>query len=434
MTVPPDRDRAPILAASLRDDLAYRDELTGLYNRRVLDHLERHHWPELTAQGAPLSLVLVDLDLFKEVNDTYGHLAGDRILRATADALRDSFRRRDIAVRYGGDEFLVILPGAGEIEAQTLAERAREALSSQHHTADEAGGTTIDIPVSFSLGRATHPADGVDLSELMATADERLYAEKEKRRPHRTKYGRALTIGLFGLLLLILGSSWWSRSEPAPTPVVEATEDPTVNDGATAHLERQIAALEESVRTLRAALTAERESPEASADRARIDALEATITRLREDLQRRNEAASPPPEPTSVPLPEPTQSPPAEASTPPAGSSETPDEPGLDLPAVPIETPTPREIVLEPPRLRDLAPPDYPRRALELRREATLRFEVVVAPDGSVLSARALDEPAGFGFDQAAHEAALAARYSPGTRDGVATEMTARLSIQFRLD
>jgi diguanylate cyclase (GGDEF)-like protein len=125
----------------------------------------------------PLGVLMFDLDRFKSINDTYGHLAGDRVLRAVAMTCRRVLREGDVLVRYGGEEFLVLLPGAGAADVSAIGERLRRAV----------GETTVPegdqrITVTVSVGGATY-SDVVDSPvTLIARADEALYEAKESGR------------------------------------------------------------------------------------------------------------------------------------------------------------------------------------------------------------------------------------------------------------
>lgn len=158
-----------------QDALRYQathDDLTGLWNRAMV----RSH---LTAEmsrgkraGKPVAVVLADLDHFKKVNDTYGHPAGDTILREAAARMRMALRAYDSIGRYGGEEFLIVLPGCSSEAAVVAAERARVCVASPVHVAD------TDIPLSVSLGVASTATAPEDPDALIQAADEALYRAK----------------------------------------------------------------------------------------------------------------------------------------------------------------------------------------------------------------------------------------------------------------
>ncbi|HXY40556.1 MAG TPA: diguanylate cyclase [Vicinamibacteria bacterium] len=157
--------------------LAVRDALTGLHNRRAFDeHLVAAIANEDRRQGQ-LGLVMLDLDHFKKLNDTYGHPAGDEALHSVARLLDQHLRKGDYAARYGGEEFVLILPGADEEHAMQAAERLRRALQKCRflHDGDR-------IPLSASFGVAVWPGDGREAEALLASADRSLYAAKQTGR------------------------------------------------------------------------------------------------------------------------------------------------------------------------------------------------------------------------------------------------------------
>lgn len=167
--------------ALLHDDLqrvAALDPLTGVYNRRFglarldeeLSRSERSH--------QPLAVLMLDLDHFKRVNDTYGHLAGDTVLLRTVSLCKTVLREGDVLVRYGGEEFMAILPGANADDARQVAERIRHALST---TPIEIGDARLQV--TASLGVAFTPSHTpVAADKLIAEADTRLYAAKASGR------------------------------------------------------------------------------------------------------------------------------------------------------------------------------------------------------------------------------------------------------------
>lgn len=152
--------------------LAVSDPLTGLANyRRLLDVLESET-ERTNRNGRPFSVLLLDLDGLKKINDTYGHLTGSRALCRLADTLRIHCRAIDTAARYGGDEFALILPEAQEPEAQQVAQRIRDVLSRDAETPT----------ISASIGISTYNGNGERIEKLLSDADEHLYAEKSQRK------------------------------------------------------------------------------------------------------------------------------------------------------------------------------------------------------------------------------------------------------------
>jgi len=155
------------------------DGLTGAYNRAFFDvqfplELERARRSEV-----PLTLVIADLDKFKRINDTYGHQAGDAVLRMVARRLHEELRRIDLICRIGGEEFALILPDTSPEAAQDVMGRL---LDSRFVTKVKYDSESIEIPVTFSFGAVTFPAGGADPLELFRKADEALYLSKELGR------------------------------------------------------------------------------------------------------------------------------------------------------------------------------------------------------------------------------------------------------------
>ncbi len=154
-----------------------RDGLTGLLNHRACHERLR----EALAGGGPVAVVLLDLDHFKVINDAHGHAEGDRVLAATAERLRSVVRTDDTVGRLGGEEFVLILPGADADAAEDCAERARAALAEL---------TVRGRPVAASAGVAAAPADGVDAVALLENADAALYWAKRTGRGKTVRYVR----------------------------------------------------------------------------------------------------------------------------------------------------------------------------------------------------------------------------------------------------
>jgi diguanylate cyclase (GGDEF)-like protein/excisionase family DNA binding protein len=151
------------------------DELTGLSNHRRFQESLREHVDAALSDDAGLALLFCDIDNFKALNDRRGHLVGDDVLRRVAQVLSSSIRRGDVAARYGGDEFVVLLAGAGADQAAEVAERIRERVAGLE-VGSEAEHPTI------SIGSATLPGDSFGRGDLLAKADRAMYAAKERGR------------------------------------------------------------------------------------------------------------------------------------------------------------------------------------------------------------------------------------------------------------
>jgi diguanylate cyclase (GGDEF)-like protein len=158
--------------------LADRDPLTGFFNHRYLHERFGQEAVRARRSHRPLSLLMLDLDDFKLVNDSFGHLLGDDVLRWTADLIRKTLRASDVPARYGGDEFAILLPDADHDEAAATAARLREAFASSAFSRDG----RLTVPVGVSIGAATFPADGRTAAELIAVADAGLYRMKRSAR------------------------------------------------------------------------------------------------------------------------------------------------------------------------------------------------------------------------------------------------------------
>ncbi|MGB2694741.1 MAG: GGDEF domain-containing protein [Dehalococcoidia bacterium] len=158
--------------------LAYRDSLTDLYNHRFFHEQLSHELERANRYNASISVILMDLDHFKEVNDTYGHLMGDKLLAFIGQIINDQVRGADIAARYGGDEFAIILPDTSREAAEATARKLAKAIATGR---TYAGSLSESLPLSTSYGVATAPDEARSVSELMQVADERLYAAKDSR-------------------------------------------------------------------------------------------------------------------------------------------------------------------------------------------------------------------------------------------------------------
>lgn len=165
------------LRAALQEQ-AMRDPLTGLLNRRCLDEALPRELARATRESRPLCVVMLDFDHFKEINDHWGHEAGDMVLAQTANILRAHLRSSDLACRFGGEEFVVLMPGASLAEAR---ERMSGILAAVGSYRFEIGQRTLP-KITFSAGMAEAPGHGKSAEALMRNADRALYAAKEAGR------------------------------------------------------------------------------------------------------------------------------------------------------------------------------------------------------------------------------------------------------------
>ena len=158
------------------------DPLTGVFNRRHMDRCLSEEVARAGRYGLPLSILLLDIDHFKQINDTHGHQAGDRVLVCLGEIVAEHLRGTDVLTRYGGEEFLVIAPHTALAVAVILAERLRKCVESHDFTLPSAPGGTLSIGVTGSIGVATL-GDGVDSTEkLIHAADANLYRAKQEGR------------------------------------------------------------------------------------------------------------------------------------------------------------------------------------------------------------------------------------------------------------
>lgn len=154
--------------------LIHYDALTGLYNRRAIEDYLKQELERVRRYQRQMSVLILDLDFFKKVNDSYGHDFGDKVLIAVADVLRANIRGIDYAGRFGGEEFLVIMPETDIQESITVAERLREAVQAVHFK--------NNLSITISGGLAAAPKDGMTGDALLKKADIALYMAKEKGR------------------------------------------------------------------------------------------------------------------------------------------------------------------------------------------------------------------------------------------------------------
>ena len=159
--------------------LATRDPLTGLFNRGYIDDRFAIELSRARRYDKGLTIAVIDADHFKSLNDSHGHLAGDVVLCKIGELLSDSFRQSDTAGRYGGEEFVVILPETDIAAAEQKLESLRKAVAS---TPIAVGSHGKQVRVTISAGIASFPQDGEDAAELFALADERMFQAKREGR------------------------------------------------------------------------------------------------------------------------------------------------------------------------------------------------------------------------------------------------------------
>ncbi|MFT3672235.1 PleD family two-component system response regulator [Aestuariivirga sp.] len=166
-------------------EMAITDSLTGLYNRRYLETHLTHMIDHYVNRSKVLSILAVDVDFFKAINDTHGHDAGDKVLQELAQRLREHTRSIDLCCRIGGEEFIVVLPNTDAMTAEKIAERLRRAVAAKSFVI----GTPAPVPVTISAGIATLAGLDDSLEKLLKRADNAMYQAKREGRNRISKAG-----------------------------------------------------------------------------------------------------------------------------------------------------------------------------------------------------------------------------------------------------
>ncbi|HSA99071.1 MAG TPA: diguanylate cyclase [Anaerolineales bacterium] len=178
-----------LLQSKLREQ-AIRDPLTNLFNRRYLEETLDRELARAGRESYPVCIIMVDLDYFKKINDTYGHDAGDQVLRALANTLAEQSRRGDFACRYGGEEFVIVMPNITKRTAYERAKKLRRCLNALQIPYECHRLTT-----TISMGIACYPTNGDTRQALLRAADQAMYAAKRAGRDHILTYDQFLISG-----------------------------------------------------------------------------------------------------------------------------------------------------------------------------------------------------------------------------------------------
>ena len=154
------------------EQLVFRDELTNVFNRRYLYQYLPEEISRTKSSGGNMWFFMIDIDDFKLINDKYGHLAGDEVLKTVAEIISECVRSEDTVVRYAGDEFTVILPGGSLTESLNIAKKISKAISGNKFNLKSA---QVSLKINLSIGIANYPDDAQDTLRLIDLADKALY-------------------------------------------------------------------------------------------------------------------------------------------------------------------------------------------------------------------------------------------------------------------
>lgn len=165
--------------------LAKHDQLTGVFNRRHFEEVFDYELARANRYRFNISVAMVDIDDFKDVNDTYGHQVGDEVLRMVAQQMRDAVRKSDTVARYGGEEFVIILPHTSERGAVAVAEKVRKHIENRITVSGKA-----QVKVTVSLGISTKTEKQMTMKDMVAFADAALYAAKHQGKDRTVAYSK----------------------------------------------------------------------------------------------------------------------------------------------------------------------------------------------------------------------------------------------------
>jgi diguanylate cyclase (GGDEF)-like protein/PAS domain S-box-containing protein len=174
------------LRALKLEQIAITDPLTKIYNRRFFSEVAENEIERAKRSGSPLSVILFDIDYFKKINDTHGHLAGDQVLINLSNLCQQNLRSMDLFARFGGEEFVILMPDTDSKSAQETAERLRELVAKQPMTTSGKTDISVTISVGISDWNSNNP---VDINTLLDRADQALYQSKEAGRNRVSAWG-----------------------------------------------------------------------------------------------------------------------------------------------------------------------------------------------------------------------------------------------------
>ena len=177
-----------MLQSQLREQ-AIRDPLTNLFNRRYLEETLDRELARAARESYPVCIIMIDIDHFKQVNDTYGHEAGDFVLKALAGMLLQHSRRGDFACRLGGEEFIIVMPNINHVVARERAEKLQKSLRAMRVSYGQ-----YDLAATYSMGIAAFPANGGTRDAILHAADMAMYAAKHAGRDHIRSFDQIETI------------------------------------------------------------------------------------------------------------------------------------------------------------------------------------------------------------------------------------------------